>query len=279
MKQPKISYLVSTYKSEAFMARHLDDLLNGQTDPDFEIIVIDSDSPERDGEIAQEYAARDDRVKYIKQPKRTNYGVSWLKGWEQAKGEYVSNSNTDDLHHPTFNAVIYNAMLRPGLRSTSRVGFCYAGLDVIGVDGVIKASNTKPAFNFEQYSYACHGGPQLTWLNDSSFKDMLDWPLMYERAAQHHSAFDYWLMLFFMSLGFGGLSIQQVLTIYTQRPDSIENKCYGGASTYESLASISEFFPHHFQGRLKKDKAFADFKNLPPKDEWVACRKAGKRWK
>ena len=198
MKQPKISYLVSTYKSEAFMVRHLDDLLSGQTDPDFEIIVIDSDSPERDGEIAQEYAARDDRVKYIKQLERTNYGVSWLKGWEQAKGEYVSNSNTDDLHHPEFTADVSTVMSRFDGSQPPRA-FAYSWLNVMDTNGRLIGRANKPSFDYGQYSYECHGGPQLTWRNDTKFRNQVNWDFLYKRASQYKSAFVYLLILYFMS--------------------------------------------------------------------------------
>lgn len=266
---PKISYLVSTYDSADYLNRHLEDLLTKQTDTDFEIIVVNSDSPGADEAVAQKWVIADSRVRYLKQAERTNYGVSWLDGWKEAKGKYVSNSNTDDLHYPTFTTDIYDAMKSADIQTA----FCYAGLDVVNTDGRLKARSIKPPFNFEQYSYECHGGPQLTWRNDDHFRSFLDWDLMYDRAKQHHSAFDYHLALYFMSLGFSGLSIPKILTIYTQRPDSIENLCYGGASTYESLASISEFFPHHFKGRLKSNKEFADFNNLPDKEEWIANRR------
>lgn len=277
---PKISYLVSTYDSASYLDRHLDDLLTKQTDPDFEVIVVDSASPGADGAVTKKWMERDERVRYVLQEERTNYGVSWLEGWSRALGKYVSNSNTDDLHHPEFTARICAVMEN----ADKSVAFCYAGLNIIDVNNQLTHRSIKPPFDFERYSYQCEGGPQLTWRNDGDFRKMMGVALdvrrrnqlMYERAAQHHSAFDYWLMLYFMSKGFHGLSIPELLTVYTQRPDSIENKCYGMASTYESLASISEFFPHHFKNRLKENKEFANFDDLPDKEEWLANRKKRK---
>jgi glycosyltransferase involved in cell wall biosynthesis len=269
----KISYLVSTYNAAAYLNRHLPDLAR-QTDPDFEVIVINSASPGVDGTIAKDWADRDYRFKYIEQPERTFYGVSWLDGWIQAGGEFVSNSNTDDYHHETFTASMYEAMKAAG----PKVAFGYCGLIVVDPAGKVRGSSLKPRFDFDRYSFQCEGGPQLIWRNDVQFRNSLDWDLMYLRAREHRSAFDYWLMLYFMSLGHQGTAVQDILTVYTQRPDSIEHQNYGGASTYESLASISEFFPHHFRNRLKEFKEFADFSNLPPKDEWVAKRLRGEKW-
>lgn len=274
--KPKISYLVSTYDSASYLDRHLEDLLTKQVDPNFEVIVVNSASPGADEAVTNKWIARDNRVHLIHQWERTNYGVSWLEGWRAANGTFVSNSNTDDLHYPTFTGTVYDVMIKFGYATFPPKAFAYAGIDIIDTSGRLKGRSLKPKFDFYRYSYRCEGGPQLSWLNDESFKSELNWDLMYERAKQHHSAFDFWMILYFMSRGYHGESIPELLTIYTQRPDSIENKCYGGASTYESLASISEFFPHHFNNHLSEHKEFANFNALPDKEEWIANRKKRK---
>lgn len=272
MTKPKISFVISTYDAASYLNRHLEDLQR-QTDPSWEAIVVDSASPGADGIVAQEWMRRDSRIRYYRQPERTNYGVSWLVGWNMANGELISNSNTDDGHHPEFVRLIYSAMCQ----SDSSVGFCYSGLNVVDDNGKLKARSVKPHFDHERYSYQCEGGPQLTWWH--GLKDLLDWGLLQKRAQQYKSAFDYTLALHMMSRGFDGLAVQEILTIYTQRPNSIENSNYGGLSTWESLCSIAEFFPHHFKSRLKEFEEFSDFPRVPEKESWVAARLAGKRWK
>lgn len=277
---PKISYLVSTYDSGHFLSAHLADLLENQTDPDFEIVIVNPNSPGTDGFIAQQWADADSRVKYIYHDVREPYGASWLRAWRAATGEFVMNSNTDDFHDPRTTELVHKHMkIATGpLNVGSKIAFCYGGITVINEQHQIQGRGLKPQFDFELMSRECWAGPQVAWRNDQDFKDSLDWKLMDKRAADHQSAFDYWLWLYFMSKGYQGYVIPEFITIYTQRPDSIENR-NKWANNWETYAAISEFFGHNFDGHLKHAKEFKDFTSLPPKDEWVAKMQSGKKWR
>jgi len=268
---PKISYLVSTYDSGSYLNTHLNDLLNNQTDPDFEVVIVNPNSPGTDDLIAKKWAARDSRVNYIFHPEREWYGESWLRAWKAAKGEYVSNSNTDDLHHPDFTRVLYETMLRRSVRSDVRTGFAYTGIAVVDENGQWKNGGLKPPFDYDVFSRECWAGPQVTWCNWDQFRDMVDWDLMARRAKEYRSAFDYWLWLYFMSLGYHGHSIQEILTVYTQRPDSIENS-NKWQNNWETYSAISEFFPENFDTHLTHAAEFAIFDDRPDKAEWIASK-------
>jgi hypothetical protein len=270
----KVSYLVSTYDSAQYLDRHIANLIEYQTDPDFEIVVVNPDSPGGDGFIAQKWAAIDSRINYIYWPRREWYGESWLRAWMNAKGEFVMNSNTDDYHSPDSTAVVYDYFSK----QSSDVAFCYGGLTVIDEQNKILGQGLKPPFDRDIMSYECWAGPGVAWRNDDKFKRSLNWDLMWKRAAEYRSAFDYWLWLYFMSLGFSGSVINEVITIYTQRSNSIENS-NKWMNNWETYSAISEFFPHHFQNRLKHAKEFADFNNRPPREEWIATMQRGDKWK
>ena len=267
----KISYLVSTYDSGAFLGRHLDDLMLRQTDPDFEVVIVNPNSPGHDGFIAEQWAKRDSRIKYIYHPEREWYGESWLRAWEAAEGEYVCNSNTDDFHHPDFTAVMYREMeaARKSVQTAKGIAFAYAGIAVVDDKLEWKNGGIKPPFDFEVFSRECWGGPQVLWRNDKEFRRLVDWDLMAARAAEYRSAFDYWLWLYFMSLGFEGLSVQQILTVYHQRDDSIENS-NKWVNNWETYSAISEFFPENFETHLTHAQEFAIFSERPDKQTWVA---------
>jgi glycosyltransferase involved in cell wall biosynthesis len=277
---PKLSYLVSTYDSGHYLDSHIADLLDNQTDPDFEIVIVNPNSPGTDGIIAEKWASMDDRVKYIYHHEREPYGASWLRAWRAASGEFVMNSNTDDYHAPETTATVFKhmRMATSPMHVGSKIAFCYGGLTIINENGQMQGRGLKPKFDFELMSRECWAGPQVVWRNDKSFVDDLDWDLMDERAASHQSAYDYWLWLYFMSKGYHGHVINQFITVYTQRPDSIENR-NKHANNWETYASISEFFGHNFKGHLKHAREFSDFNDLPPKDEWVAKMQAGKKWR
>ncbi len=269
----KISYLVSTYDTAHFLEIHLDDLLNNQTDPDFEIVVINPSSPSYDLAVAQKWQHIDSRVSIVETPDYGTYGVAWLNGWMHAQGEFVCNSNADDMHMPKFTEEFYRYAQTFGDDEC----FLYGGLQVIDEQGQQISIGSKPPFNREVMSRECWAGPQVCWRNDQAFRNKLDWELMFTRAKQYKSAFDYWLWLYFMSLGYDGVVLGPPLTIYMKRDDSIENRDKA-RNNWETYAAISEFFPHHFDssGALKHAQEFRDFNNLPEADDWVRSQNATK---
>jgi len=271
---PKISYLVSTYNTPSFLDKHIPDLLYNQTDPNFEIIVINPTSPSYDGDVADKWVKKDSRVRLLTTPDYGSYGSAWLNGWKIAEGEYIVNSNVDDSHFPRFTEVFYNTMQTLSLRSDAPYWFCYAGWQVVDKNGNLMHQALKPPFNYERFKYECTAGPQVCWSNSLEFKAVLDWDLMWKRALEHQSAWDYWAWLYFLNIGAKGYTIPEILTIYMQRVDSIENRS-PQKNTFEALSSIAEFFPNSLPSEFPE---FKDFNNLPPKEEWIAKRKKGEAW-
>ena len=58
---PKISIIVPVYKAEPYLHRCVESIL-AQTYGDFELILVNDGSPDRSGEICEEYAKKDPRV-------------------------------------------------------------------------------------------------------------------------------------------------------------------------------------------------------------------------
>lgn len=89
-----ISIIVPVYKVEQCLARCIDSIL-AQSYRDWELILVDDGSPDRSGEICDEYASRDSRIRVIHQQ---NQGVSAARnrGLETAKGEYITFVDSDD---------------------------------------------------------------------------------------------------------------------------------------------------------------------------------------
>lgn len=275
----KLSYLVATYNCPTWLDLHLEHF-SRQTDPDFEVVVIHHESPSYDLEIGMKWEAIDPRIRNLSDKDYGCYGPAWLHGWQNARGEFVVNSNTDDFHHPDFTAEFHKYMVlsKNGMLTPKPVAFAYAGMEVVTEKGQVVGRGTKPPFDFELMSRECWAGPQVCWRNDPAFRGQVDWDLMLTRAKQYRSAFDYWLWLYFMSLGYHGFVIPKILTTYTQRNDSVENS-NKWLNNWETYAAISEFFGHNFDGHLKHAREFRDFASLPPRDEWVTCMQSGKKWK
>lgn len=101
MMQPKISVIVPVYKAEKYLHRCVDSIL-AQTFTNFEIILVDDGSPDKSGEICDEYAAKDSRVRVFH---KENGGVSSARnlGLENTSGEWVLFVDADDwLVYNTF---------------------------------------------------------------------------------------------------------------------------------------------------------------------------------
>lgn len=91
---PKISVIVPVYKAEEYLHRCVDSIL-AQTFQDFEVLLIDDGSPDRSGEICDEYARKDRRVRVFH---KENGGVSSARnmGLDHARGEYICFVDSDD---------------------------------------------------------------------------------------------------------------------------------------------------------------------------------------
>ena len=91
---PKISIIVPVYKAENYLRRCVDSILN-QTFTDFELILVDDGSPDRSGEICDEYEQKDSRIRVFH---KDNGGVSSARnlGLDNVQGEYVTFVDADD---------------------------------------------------------------------------------------------------------------------------------------------------------------------------------------
>ncbi len=99
-KNPRVSIGIPVYNGEKYLAAALDSLL-AQTYADFEVAISDNASTDRTEKICREYAARDSRIRYERQPK--NLGMTWNFSHvvEMARGEYFRWHAHDDTCAPT----------------------------------------------------------------------------------------------------------------------------------------------------------------------------------
>ncbi len=90
-----VSVIVPMYKVEKYIERCLDSLIN-QTFQDVEIICIDDGSPDKSGKIAEQYAARDQRITVIHK-ENAGLGMARNTGLDFAKGKFVMFVDSDDF--------------------------------------------------------------------------------------------------------------------------------------------------------------------------------------
>jgi glycosyltransferase involved in cell wall biosynthesis len=97
--QPAISVLVPTYNSARYLASTLDSVL-AQTDPDFEIVIADDCSSDDSVRIATEYAARDSRIRVVRNQVNLGLHGNLVHLMHLARGPLLKPLMADDLLMP-----------------------------------------------------------------------------------------------------------------------------------------------------------------------------------
>ncbi len=92
----EISVVVTVYNLEKYIGECLDSIL-GQEGVTFEVICVDDASSDMSYDILMQYAARDVRVKVIRNDKNLGLSSSRNVGFREAKGEYLYNIDGDDM--------------------------------------------------------------------------------------------------------------------------------------------------------------------------------------
>ncbi len=98
MSTPLISIIMPVYKVEQYLDTCVQSLVD-QTYGNLEIILVDDGSPDRSGELCDNWAKKDPRIRVIH---KKNSGPSDARnaGLEIANGEYIGYADSDDILHP-----------------------------------------------------------------------------------------------------------------------------------------------------------------------------------
>lgn len=108
-KNPLISVVVPVYNVEDFLSRCVESIL-AQTYKNFELILVDDGSPDRCGQICDDYALRDKRITVIH---KKNGGLSEARnfGTQVSRGEYITYIDSDDWVSPVYLEILYGILL------------------------------------------------------------------------------------------------------------------------------------------------------------------------
>ncbi|MBO1337568.1 bifunctional glycosyltransferase family 2 protein/CDP-glycerol:glycerophosphate glycerophosphotransferase [Streptomyces sp. VRA16 Mangrove soil] len=96
---PRFSVIVPVYKVQAYLHECLRSVLE-QSFTDLEVIAVDDCSPDACGEIIDEFAARDARVRAVHLSENVGLGRARNAGLEHATGDYVLFLDSDDTFTP-----------------------------------------------------------------------------------------------------------------------------------------------------------------------------------
>lgn len=102
----KISVIMLTYNRENFIERAIQSILS-QIFENFELILVDNGSTDRSGEICDQYAEKDSRVKVVHR-ERGNIGSGRNAGLDLATGKYITFVDDDDWCDLDFLEFLHN---------------------------------------------------------------------------------------------------------------------------------------------------------------------------
>lgn len=108
--QELISIIIPVYNAEKYLKAALDSV-RAQSYTNFEVLLIDDGSVDASPQICDEYAGEDSRFRVIHQE---NKGPSAARnrGVEEAKGEYLTFFDNDDLLHKEFLKTLYQLCVK-----------------------------------------------------------------------------------------------------------------------------------------------------------------------
>ena len=105
--RPAISVIVTIHNAEKYIQECIESVRN-QTFRKIEILCMDGGSKDDSPKILKKYAERDNRIRIINDP-NTSYGHKVNRGIQEAKGEYISVLESDDMYEPFMLEKLYMA--------------------------------------------------------------------------------------------------------------------------------------------------------------------------
>lgn len=101
-----ISVLMLTYDREKLVSRAIESIL-AQTYTDFEFIIVDNGSSDKSGEIADEYAKKDTRIRVIHRERGT-ISAGRNTALDASKGDFITFIDDDDWTEPDYLEFLLN---------------------------------------------------------------------------------------------------------------------------------------------------------------------------
>jgi glycosyltransferase involved in cell wall biosynthesis len=129
LRGPPVSVGLPVYNGGSMLIQALESIL-AQTYSDFELIISDNASTDETPDVVREYAARDRRIRYFRQPRNIGSGNNWSFVARQALGTWLKWVSAND----DYDRRLLEDSLEP-MRDDSRVVLCYGRTRFMDMDG------------------------------------------------------------------------------------------------------------------------------------------------
>lgn len=98
---PRVTIGLPIYNGQNYLVTTMESLL-AQTYADFELIISDNASTDGTEALCREYAAKDDRIRYIRNVENIGASANYNRVFELGRGLYFKWAAHDDLLAPTY---------------------------------------------------------------------------------------------------------------------------------------------------------------------------------
>lgn len=138
---PLLSVGMPVYNGQNYLRVALDSLLS-QDFGNFEVILCDNASTDDTERICREYAQRDPRIRYVRNPVNIGSSPNYNRTFELSRGKYFKWLAHDDVCYPGFLGQCVAALER----APETVSIVYPRCDLIDGEGsIISAAPQEPA--------------------------------------------------------------------------------------------------------------------------------------
>ena len=109
---PMVSVIVPVYNAQASIRRCVESVLN-QGYTDFELLLVNDGSTDISGDICEEYARKDGRIRVIHK-ENTGVSDSRNRGLKEARGQFIQFLDSDDWITPDATTLMVRSALESG---------------------------------------------------------------------------------------------------------------------------------------------------------------------
>lgn len=206
--KPLVSVIMPAYNASAFIAESIRSVQQ-QTNPNWELVVIDDASVDNTPEIVEFLKAEDERIKLHRLPANQGAGFARNIGIKAATGEFICFLDADDLWKP------HKLEAQLKLMQEQQVDVCYSSYELINEEGrsLGKKIRALKYLSFYKLKKANYVG-NLTGIYSAGKLGKIYCPLIRKRQ-------DWGLWLLAVEKAGYARGIQEPLALYRERKNSI----------------------------------------------------------
>jgi len=244
-KRVLVSVIISTYNSAKFIEGRLKNLVEQTIFEDIEIVIINSGSRQNEEEILQKYLKIHSNIKYIRTEDRETIYKAWNRGIKVAKGEFITNGNTDDRLRKDALEILSNY-----LQKYSNLALVYADQYIVkSAEDYEKNENLigeyiRPDYSPLQLCYQYFAGSQSMWRSSLHYTE----DIWFDDAFEVAGDYDF---ITKVALRHDIRHIKEKLGYYYMSPKQSNKEFQNINRTVRETIRIQESFTHQYINSLE----------------------------